>query len=93
MTLIEKSLGVGVGVTAGIMISCAVAECEFVDPDPVMLNVYVPGAAVPAFMVSVVEPPPSTGLDVNEADTPVGSPLYDKTIGSVPPEVTAALTV
>ena len=93
MTLIEKSLGVGVGVTAGIMIRVAVVECVFSAPVPVTVIVYVPGAAVPAFMFSVDEPPVITLLDVNEPDAPVGSPLSDKEIVSGLPEMTAVLTV
>jgi hypothetical protein len=54
---------------------------------------YVPAAAVPAFMVSVVEVPVVIALDVNEPDAPAGSPLSDKEIVSGLPEVTAVLTV
>ena len=78
--------------TAGIMISCAAAECADVDPDPETVNGYVPGAAVPAFMFSVVEPPLSSAPP-NEPDAPVGSPAKDKLIFSGEPKVTAALTV
>ena len=76
-----------------ITISCAVAECELVDPCPVTKMLYVPWAAVPALMFSVVEPPVVTGLDVNEPDAPFGSPLSCKEIGSGLPEITAVLTV
>ena len=86
-------MGVGVGVVAAITISCAVAECAFADPSPVTLIVYVPGAAVPAFMFSVNEPPVTTILVVNEPDAPAGSPLSNKEIGSGLPEITAVLTV
>ena len=75
------------------MISCAVAECAFSAPAPVTVIVYVPGAAVPAFMVSVDEVPVNTVLDVNEKDAPAGSPLSDKEIGSGLPEITAVMTV
>ena len=91
--MVGVGVGVGVGVTAAITISCAVAECAFVDPCPVTVIVYVPGAAVPAFMFSVVEPLLSTGLDVNEPDAPAGSPLSTREIGSGLPEITAVLTV
>ena len=64
------------------MIRVAVVECVLVSPAPVTVNVYVPGAAVPAFMVSVVEPPVVIVLDVNEPDAPAGSAPSDKVIGS-----------
>ena len=86
-------VGVGVGVVAAIRISSAVAECVKLDPVPVTVNVYVPGAAVPVFMFSVNEPPVTTILVVNEPDAPAGSPLSNKEIGSGLPEITAVLTV
>jgi len=91
--VVGVGVGVGVGVTAAITISCAVAECAFVDPCPVTVIVYVPGAAVPAFMFSVVEPLLSTGLDVNEPDAPAGSGPKAKPIASRLPEITVVLTV
>src|SRR5439155_18158750 len=81
-TLIEKSLGVGVGVTAGIMISCAAAECADVDPDPETVNGYVPGAAVPAFMFKIGRSSCRERVDVKERDAPAGSTLRCKLIGS-----------
>ena len=75
------------------MISCAVAECVFEAATPVTRIVYVPGAAVPAFMFSVVEPPVTTVSDVNEKDAPAGSAPWVKLITSASPEITAVLTV
>ena len=75
------------------MISCAVAECVFEAATPVTRIVYVPGAAVPTFMFSVVEPPVITTSVVNEPDAPAGSPLSTREIGSGLPEITAVLTV
>ena len=79
--------------TAGIMISCAVAECVFEAAAPVTRIVYVPGAALPVFMFSVEELPVVTTSVVNEPDAPAGSPLSCKEIGSGLPEVTAVLMV
>ena len=87
------AVGVGVGVTAGITISCAVAECAYEDPDPVTVIVYVPGAAVPAYMFSVEVLPVVTTSVVNEPDAPAGSGPRVKLICSALPEITAVLTV
>lgn len=78
---------------AGITIRVADVECALADPSPVTVNVYVPGAAVPAFMVSVVEPPVVIVLDVNEPDAPAGSAPSNKEIDSGLPEIIAVLTV
>ena len=75
------------------MISCAVAECAFSAPAPVTVIVYVPGAAVPAFMFSVEEVPVITISFVNEPDAPAGSGPRVKLIGSGLPEITVVMTV
>ena len=44
-------------------------------PVPVTVSVYVPAAAVPAFTVSVLEPPLVTLVGLSDALAPLGAPL------------------
>jgi hypothetical protein len=76
-----------------VTVSATVAVCVALVPAPVTVSVYVPGAALPAFTVSVEEPPAVTDVGLSEAVAPEGAPVTERATVCAEPEVTAVLMV
>ena len=67
--------------------------CVALGAVPVTLSVYVPAAAVPAFTVSVEEPPVVTAVGFNEAEAPEGTPETLRLMVSADPLTSVVLMV
>src|SRR5207248_1238775 len=85
LALIEKSFGGGAAVTVKVR----VVEWVALVPVPVIVIVYVPGAAVPAPTVSVELPPAVTDAGLSVAVAPAGVPFTVRFTVSAEPLVTA----
>ncbi len=89
LALIEKS-----DAAAVVTVSATVVECVALDPVPVTVIAYDPGAALEsAATVIVDEPPAVTDAGLKFADAPAGNPLALRLTDCAEPLVTAVLIV
>jgi len=72
-----------------VIVTLTVVACVAEVAVPVTVSVYVPAAAVPAFTVSVEEPPAVTLAGLSPAVAPEGTPLTASETLSALPLVTA----
>src|ERR1700730_12835058 len=78
---------------AAVTVSARVAVWVAFAPVPVTVSVYVPGAALPAFTVSVLEPPLVTLVGLSDAVAPLGAPVTVRLTVCALPDVVAVLIV
>jgi hypothetical protein len=72
-----------------VIVSVTVVVCDALAAVPVTVNVYVPGAAVPAPTVNVELAPAVTDVGLSVAVAPAGAPVTARSTVSAAPLVTA----
>jgi hypothetical protein len=83
----------GVAPLDAVTVNDSEVVCVALAAEPVIVNEYVPGAAVPALTERVDEPPAVTDAGLSDADAPAGNPETLRATDCAEPDVTAVLTV